>query len=75
MRVHTPTEEAELRDLLDRILDNGLFMGAENLLVLGELDLGSAHSRVRLVSMHIHIGYHPVRQTLSRYSRTGKQRA
>jgi hypothetical protein len=69
VRVHIPTDETELRDLLDRILDKGLFLGAANLLLLGETSLSAAHHRVRLVSMHIHIGYHPVRQTLSHYSR------
>lgn len=69
MRVHIPTDETELRDLLDRILDKSVFLGAANLLVLAETSLSAAQQRVRLVSMHIHIGYHPVRQTLSHYSR------
>jgi hypothetical protein len=73
VHLHTPSAEADLRDLLDRILDKGLFVGAENLLVLGELDLSSAQSRVSFVSMHIHIGYHPVRQTLCRYPRKDKR--
>ena len=73
MHLHTPSAEADLRDLLDRILDKGLFLGPETLLVLGELDLSSAQSSVCLVSMHIHIGYHPVRQTLCRYPRRGKR--
>lgn len=69
MPVRIPTEETELRDLLDRILDKSLFLGAANLLLLSETDFAATHSRVRLVSMHMHIGYHPVRQTLSHYSR------
>ena len=76
MRVRIPTDETELRDLLDRILDKGLFLGAANLLLLSETDLAAPHSRVRLVSMHVHIGYHPVRQTLSHYPhRRKRQRA
>lgn len=69
MRVHVPTDETELRDLLDRMLDKSLFLGAANLLLLAESDLATAQCRVRLVSMHINIGYHPVQQRLSHYSR------
>lgn len=69
MRVHIPTDETELRDLLDRIMDKSLFLGAANVLLLAETDLAAAHCRVRLVSMHINIGYHPVQQMLSHYSR------
>jgi hypothetical protein len=69
VRVHIPTDETELRDLLDRMLDKGLFLGAANLLLLSETDLAAAHCRVRLVSMHINIGYYPVQQRLSHYSR------
>lgn len=74
MLIHTPIDEAELLDLLDRILDKGLSLGAANLLLLGETDLCDARSRVSLDSMHVHIGYHPVRQTLSRYSTRGDKR-
>lgn len=51
MRIHTPvrkqapTEELELRDLLDRILDKGLFLGSANMLLLGETDLAASNRR------------------------------
>lgn len=54
MRIHTPvrkqapTEEVELRDLLDRILDKGIFLGSANMLLLGETDLTVANNRFSL---------------------------
>lgn len=51
MRFHTPvrrqapTEEVETRDLLDRILDKGLFLGSANMLLLGETNLSSSRDR------------------------------
>lgn len=56
MRIHTtvrrqaPTEEVELHDLLDRILDKGLFLGSTNMLLLGETDLSSSNNRFSLSS-------------------------
>lgn len=56
MRIHTPvrkqapTEELELRDLLDRILDKGLFLGSANMLLLGETDLAASNKRFTLSS-------------------------
>ncbi|MGE5324632.1 MAG: hypothetical protein ACM3SW_17330 [Actinomycetota bacterium] len=48
MRIHTPvrrqapTEEVELRELLDRILDKGLFLGSVNMLSLSETTLSAS---------------------------------
>lgn len=56
VRIHTPvrkqapTEELELRDLLDRILDKGLFLGSANMLLLGETDLAASNKRFTLSS-------------------------
>lgn len=56
MRIHTPvrkqapTEELELRDLLDRILDKGLFLGSANMLLLGEADFSASNRRFTLSS-------------------------
>lgn len=51
MRIHTPvrrqapTDEVDLRDLLDRILDKGIFLGSANMLLLGEIDLSTSQER------------------------------
>lgn len=74
MYLRTPSAEADLRDLLDRILDKGVSLGAVNLLTLGEINLSDPHTRVSLDSAHLHIGYHPLRQTLSRYAHGRKPR-
>ena len=56
MRIHTPvrkqapTEELELRDLLDRILDKGLFLGSANMLLLGEADFSTSNRHFSLSS-------------------------
>lgn len=56
MRIHTPvrkqapTEELELRDLLDRILDKGLFLGSANMLLLGEADFSTSNRHFTLSS-------------------------
>ncbi|HST78464.1 MAG TPA: hypothetical protein VLN58_08245 [Verrucomicrobiae bacterium] len=56
MRIHTtvrkqaPTEELELRDLLDRILDKGIFLGSTNMLLLGETDLAASQKRFSVSS-------------------------
>lgn len=56
MRIHTPVrrqapmEDLELRDLLDRILDKGLFVGSANMLLLGETDLSTSDNRFSLSS-------------------------
>lgn len=56
MRIHTPvrrqapTEDLELRDLLDRILDKGIFIGSTNMLLLGETDLSSSQKRFSVSS-------------------------
>lgn len=43
-------EDLELRDLLDRILDKGLFVGSANMLLLGETDLSTSDNRFSLSS-------------------------
>lgn len=56
MRIHTPvrrqapTEEVETRDLLDRILDKGIFLGSANMLLLGETDLSASEKRFSVSS-------------------------
>ena len=55
MRNHTvrrqaPTDEVELRDLLDRILDKGIFLGSTNMLLLGETDLSTSQKRFSVSS-------------------------
>lgn len=51
MRIHTPvrrqapTDEVETRELLDRILDKGLFLGSANMLLLGETNLSRSKDR------------------------------
>ena len=56
MRIHTPTDEADLRDLLDRILDKGLFCGMANLMVLGSTDLSHPDNRISVSSVHTNTG-------------------
>jgi len=45
VRRQAPTEEVETRDLLDRILDKGLFLGSANMLLLGETNLSCSRDR------------------------------
>ena len=51
VRRHIATQDADLLDLLDRILDKGLFLGSENLLVLGHIDLRQPNSRISIASL------------------------
>lgn len=51
MRIHTPTDEAELADILDRIMDQGLSMGPGDTLLAGYTDFSDPRNYVRLVSM------------------------
>jgi hypothetical protein len=50
VRRQAPTEEVELRDLLDRILDKGLYLGSANMLLLGETDLSTSKDHFTLSS-------------------------
>lgn len=52
MRIHVATDDTELADLLDRILDKGLFFGSANLLTLGQTDLSAPHTRISVSSLH-----------------------
>lgn len=45
-------EDAELFDLLDRILDKGVFLGSANLLVLGHVNLSEPDTHVTVSSIH-----------------------
>lgn len=62
MRIHTPvrrqspTEEVELRDLLDRILDKGLFLGSANMLLLRETDLAGRDKQFSVSSIQMDHG-------------------
>lgn len=62
MRIHTPvrrqspTEEVELRDLLDRILDKGLFLGSANMLLLRETDLAGRDKQFSVSSIQMNHG-------------------
>jgi len=47
--IRVSTNDAELGDLLDRILDKGLFLGSANLLTLGHTNL--SNTRISLASM------------------------
>lgn len=51
VRIHVATDDAELGDLLDRILDKGLFLGSANLLILGQTNLSAPHTRISLASI------------------------
>lgn len=51
VRRHIPSETAELLDLLDRILDKGLFLGSANLLTLGQANLSGPKMRISVISM------------------------
>lgn len=51
MRIHVATDETELVDLLDRILDKGLFLGSANLLTLGQTNLSAPETRISVSSL------------------------
>jgi hypothetical protein len=44
-------DDTDLLDILDRILDKGLFLGSANLLVLAQTDLRQANSQISVASM------------------------
>jgi hypothetical protein len=51
VRRHIPTDDVELLDLLDRILDKGLFLGSANLLVLADTNLTQPAMQISVTSM------------------------
>lgn len=51
MRIHVATDDTELADLLDRILDKGLFLGSANLLTLGQTNLSAPETRISVSSL------------------------
>jgi len=53
VRRRIATEDAELLDLLDRILDKGLFLGSANLLTLAHTSLSGSRTRVSVSSMQM----------------------
>ena len=50
VRRRIPSEDAELLELLERILDKGLFMGSANLLTLGHTNLSRTRTRISVLS-------------------------
>lgn len=67
MRIHVATDDAELVDLLDRILDKGLFLGSANLLTLGQANLSSPNTRISVSSMQTNMDSYarPLKPALS----------
>jgi hypothetical protein len=51
LRIHIPIDETDLRDLLDRILDKGLFCGMVNLMLLGDTNLSDPDNRISVFSV------------------------
>lgn len=51
VRHRIATDDVELLDLLDRILDKGLFLGSANLLVLGQTNLSQPAMRISVACM------------------------
>jgi len=53
VRIHrlAPTEELDLHDLLDRILDKGLYLGSANMLLLEETNLSDPGTYMSVGSM------------------------
>ena len=52
VRHRIATDDVELLDLLDRILDKGLFLGSANLLVLGQTNLSQPAMQISVACMH-----------------------
>jgi len=52
VRRRVAVEDAELLDLLDRILDKGLFLGSANLLMLGQANLSAPDTRISIITLH-----------------------
>ena len=50
-RIHIPADEVELRDLLDRILDKGVFCVFANLGVLNSTDLSRPSNQISVASV------------------------
>ena len=53
VRRRIPTDDAELLDLLDRILDKGLFLGSANILVLAQTNLSEPAMRISVACMQM----------------------
>ncbi len=72
MRRHIATQDADLLDLLDRILDKGLFVSPDNLLVLGQTDLRQPNSRISVASLQTNTDTYarPSRSSLTLIRRT-----
>jgi hypothetical protein len=51
VRRRIATDDVELLDLLDRILDKGLFLGSANLLVLGQTNLSQPDMRISVACL------------------------
>ncbi len=51
VRKEAPTENLELRDLLDRILDKGLYLGSD-VLLLSETTFSAADAHISLGPQH-----------------------
>jgi hypothetical protein len=54
--VHTPTDEAELSDFLDRILDKGLVLGSADSLIVRFNPLADSNTRVCVEAMRTYFG-------------------
>jgi hypothetical protein len=52
VHIHVAMDDTELADLLDRILDKGLFLGSANLLTLGQTNLSDPETRISVSSLH-----------------------
>lgn len=57
MRTHTSTDEADLIDLLDRVLDKGLVLEASALIAVAQLDFSHRETRLVLSSLQIHADF------------------
>ena len=63
MRLRVPTDEADLNDLLDRVLDKGLLCGIGNLMVLSDNDPAHSADRFRVSSVETNTGTYGKRKT------------
>jgi hypothetical protein len=52
VRIHVAVEDTELLDLLDRILDKGLFLGSANLLILERVNFSEPDVRISVTHLH-----------------------
>lgn len=71
MRIHTPVDDESLSDLLDRILNKGLFLA--DMLTLGETNFVQNGTSISVSSVETNTGMYAARERRSPYWKSGNR--